>query len=299
MIAQSAPIETWFGIGGGADRFCEPTDEQALLDAVRLDPGLRVLGDGANLLVDDQGVGELVVRLCGGLADWDIDDKIGIVRVGAGANLPKLIHATVRSGLAGIETLGGVPATIGGAIAMNAGGKFGEIATSVRSVRVLTRDARWVDLSPEELRFGYRECHLDGAIVVSATLGLQPGCDPTQLRATLKSIMGEKKRTQPLAASSCGCVFRNPTLADDHPELGDAGQRLSAGMLIDRAGAKGLVSDGGHVRVSEVHANFFETSPGARADEVIGLIGRVADLVGERFGITLRPELVIWRRGER
>lgn len=295
----SSPIETWFGVGGGAERYFEPQSEAQLLEAVRADSNLRVLGDGANLLVDDRGVTELVVRLRGEAASWTIDEQTGIVRVGAGANLPKLILATVRAGLSGLETLGGVPATVGGAIAMNAGGRYGEIASVVGRVRAVSRDGQIRELEPSDLSFGYREARLDGAIVSSVELRLQPGCDPSAVRQALKNIMADKKASQPLAASSCGCVFRNPTLVSDLPELGLAGDRISAGMLIDQAGGKGMSSQAGGVRVSEVHANFFETAPQATASEVIELIARVQELVAARFGVELKPELVLWRREQR
>lgn len=113
-ISPLAQVPTWFGIGG-AHRGLPTCIRRNSFDAVDVDPALRVLGDGANLLVDDEGVDELVIAMRGSLAEWTIDAAKGIVRVGAGANLPKLINETVRLGLAGLETLGGIPASIGGA----------------------------------------------------------------------------------------------------------------------------------------------------------------------------------------
>ncbi len=120
-----APIPTWFGVGGGAERFARPQTAAQLARLLRDNPGMRILGDGANLLVDDDGVPELVVSLKQGefaAVDWSAD---GLVRAGAGADLPRLVTESVRRGLRGLEGLGGVPASVGGAAIMNAGGAFG------------------------------------------------------------------------------------------------------------------------------------------------------------------------------
>ncbi|MEO0512328.1 MAG: UDP-N-acetylmuramate dehydrogenase [Planctomycetota bacterium] len=295
-LTAPAPIKTWFGVGGGADLFAEPTTERELSALLAEHPDARILGDGANLLVDDAGVAELVVRLRGELAAWQIDERSGVVRVGAGASLPKLIHATVREGLAGLHTLGGVPATVGGAVVMNAGGRFGEIAEVVETVRALKRDGTPVELRRDEIGFDYRTSGLNGLVVTGVDLRLTPEQSTDDLRGTLKEIMAHKKASQPLAAPSCGCVFRNPSLPRDMEGFGVAGDRVSAGLLIDRAGGKGLTPASGAVRVSEVHANFFETGPDATARDIIELIDRVRELVARAFGVKLETELVIWRR---
>lgn len=300
-IERDAPIPTWFRIGGRADALARPRDVSELLACVRMEPRLRVLGDGANLLVDDDGVGELVVALdAPAFKGWEIDAARGLVRVGAGANLPKLINETVRLGLAGIETLGGIPATIGGALVMNAGGAFGQIADTVARVFALDRAGREVMLSREQIPFSYRHSGLEHLILTGAELKLTPG-DPATVRDRLKEIMRYKSGSQPMAADSAGCCFKNPTLAADVPELladlptAVAGARVSAGMLIDRAGCKGMRIGG--AQVSERHANFFVTHPGATARDVQALMAAVTRRVIEAFGVMLVSEVVVWRRG--
>src|SRR5262245_35044413 len=118
-ITSNAPLPTWFKIGGRADRLAEPTDAKQLRQCLEIDPALRVLGEGANLLVDDDGVGELVVCVKKSMAGVHGDWKTGRLTAQAGADLPRLVVESVRRGLSGLEGLGGIPASIGGAAIMN------------------------------------------------------------------------------------------------------------------------------------------------------------------------------------
>lgn len=306
VIERDAPIPTWFGIGGRADRLARPTTLDQLAECLRLDPALRVLGDGANLLVDDDGVSELVVALSGPMfRGWTFD--AALLRAGAGAALPRLINESVRRGLGGLESLGGIPASVGGAVVMNAGGAFGQIADVVARVRALDRSGNPLTLDRHQIAFDYRRSGLSNLIITEVEFALSPA-DPAALRERHLEVMAYKKKSQPMADKSAGCVFKNPTLADDlviespspppddakPHELYRAGSRVSAGLLIDRAGLKGLRVGG--ASVSTRHANFIVTDPGARARDVIELMDRVVLGVFARFGVTLQPEVVIWRR---
>lgn len=293
-IERNAPIRTWFGVGGGAGRFAVAHGERELSACLRIDPALRILGDGANLLVDDDGVEELVVSLAGDFECCEIDPASGRVFAGAGVRLPRLINETVRLGLGGLEVLAGIPARVGGALIMNAGGSFGQIADTVRAVHALDRTGRAVRLSRDEIPFAYRESGLGRLVLTGAEFALAP-VDPGPLRDRMLDIMAYKKSSQPLKEDSAGCVFRNPVLREPLFERA-AGERISAGMLIDRAGCKGL-SVGG-AAVSDVHANFIVTSPGAMARDVITLMERVARRVLDEFGVALEREVVVWRRRE-
>ncbi len=284
-VIENAPISTWFGVGGRADALLAPgsLDElRAALEAHEAQRGpVRVLGDGANLLVADEGVGGLVVSLDRlRRVTWS---ERGVI-ADAGARLPLIVAEACRRGLGGLEGLGGIPASLGGAVRMNAGGAFGEIGSVIRRVRVLDHAGREHELTPAELSFGYRASNLAGLIVVEVELVLEPG-DPVELRAKLKEVMAHKKQAQPLGASSAGCVFQNPELD---------GRRVSAGRLIDRAGLKGAREGG--ARVSERHANFIVTEEGATAGDVLRLIDRVQREVAETQGVELTRELVVWSR---
>jgi UDP-N-acetylmuramate dehydrogenase len=302
MIA-AAPIATWFGIGGGADRFCVPRSVGELKRCLDIDPTLRVLGEGANLLVDDDGVSELVVELSSpAFTKVEIDTKTGAATVGAGADLSKLVVESVR-----LEGLGGIPAMIGGAVIMNAGGAFGQICDSVVRVHGLDRAGHEVVLERSQIDFSYRHSGLTGLIITSVELLLPPG-NPAMLRARLKDVMAYKKNSQPMAENSAGCCFKNPTVDAAFAERMGASvvqqvgsesrptQRVSAGLLIDRAGCKGMRVGG--AMVSPRHGNFVVTGPGAKARDVIELMELMVKRVRDAFGVTIEPEVVIWRRGK-
>lgn len=293
-IERDAPIPTYFNVGGRADRLTRPASIDELRACLQAEPDLRILGDGANLLVEDSGVSELIVRLDQpAFRQVQMNEASGIVTAGSGADLAKLIHATVRAGLTGLEGLIGVPASLGGAAFMNAGGSFGQMADVVRSVTALNAEGEIVQIPRENIAYAYRTSGLFDLIITEVELQLTPG-DPEAARSRLKDIMDQKARTQPLAAKTCGCVFRNPVLRHDLEGIGAAHHRVSAGLLIDRAGGKGLAS--GPCAVSERHANFIETASGASASDILRLIDKVTDLVYDRFDVMLETEVVIWRR---
>ncbi len=294
-LQHHAPIKTWFEIGGTADRFAVATSPDALRSLLAVDPSLRILGDGANLLVDDDGVGEIVVSLATpAFASISINSASGLVTAGAGTHLFRLINDTVAAGLGGLEVLAGVPATLGGALVMNAGGAYGEIASVVHRVFAISRDAQEVVLERREIDFSYRHSGLNDLIITGAELQLTPG-DPVRLAARKKQINEAKAASQPLAANSAGCCFKNPTLQEALPGIGNAGQRVSAGLLIDRAGLKGTRVGG--ALVSNRHGNFIVVDKKhANARDVIDLMELVAAGVRREFGVTIDREVVVWTR---
>jgi UDP-N-acetylmuramate dehydrogenase len=295
-LERNAPIPTWYKVGGGARRLARPRSAEDVLRCLETDANLKVLGDGANLLVADGGVDELVIALTEPamravrFEDGPRGPGTRVV-AGAGANLPKLVTESVRRGLAGLEGLGGVPASVGGAAIMNAGGSFGQIADVVSRVRGFDRRGREIILERPQIAFSYRHSGLNGIVITSVELDLSPG-DPAPLRAKLKEVMAYKSSSQPMAANSAGCCFKNPTLEHDLKGIGAAGSRVSAGMLIDRAGCKGLRIGG--AEVSRGHGNFLVAHEGARADDVIRLMQAVERRVLEEFGVTLEGEVVVW-----
>src|SRR4029450_5994614 len=182
--------------------------------------------------------------------------------------------------------MAGIPASIGGGIRMNAGGAYGAIGEAVESVTRMTGTGAKVTYPASEIKFGYRGTNIPDPIILSATFKLTP-TDPIKLRDRVKEIFGYKKSTQPLADHSAGCTFKNPT--DPVTE-----QRVPARKLIDETGLKGL-SVGGAV-VSDRHANFIVTKPGATANDVLRLLEIVKKRVYEAKGIELHAEIAIWRR---
>jgi len=263
-----APYTT-MKVGGPADFLIEPRDEQELALVVRAarecDVPLRLLGSGANLLVRDEGVRGAVVRLA------RLNRRDGL-RVQAGYNLARLVKETVHEGLAGLEALAGVPAAVGGAVRMNAGGRHGEIADCVRTVDVMSPDGEIRTLSKAEVGFRYRGTDLGDSIVLAAGFELRP--DPG-VRERYDAILGDKKRTQPLGSRNAGCMFKNPP--GNH-----------AGRLIDAWGLKGERVGAAHV--SRKHANFIVNEGGATASDVL----RLVDLVRSRVPVPLELEVLVW-----
>ena len=294
-VERGASIRTWFGVGGNADRLCRPGSIEAFRRALDLEPGARVLGDGANLLVHDDGVGELVIDLSHEMfSEVEIDGDRGVVRVGAGKRLPKLIPEVIDAGLGGLEGLAGIPASIGGAARMNAGGRFGSIGDVVRSVTVLTREGVVETLPRSSIDFGYRRGGLGERVIIGVEFELGHG-ERADLKRRYREALDYKNRSQPkMTDKSAGCCFKNPVLADAIEGIGHAGERVSAGLLLDLAGCKGRRV--GSATISERHANFITVAKGGRAADVVALMEQASARVADRFGVTLEREVVVWGR---
>ncbi len=290
-----APVgaETWYGVGGRADALVRPNTIEALGTLLRRchrsGTPVRVLGAGANLLVADEGVDGVVVRLdTASFMDvrYNKSGPATIVRAGAGADLPKTLMENTRRGLDGLTQMAGIPASVGGAVHMNAGGKYGCISDTLLEVTCMTSRGEVVTYPAEEITFGYRTTNIPDPIILNATFQLEP-TDPIELRERVKEIFAWKKSTQPLAEHSAGCAFRNPI--DPVSE-----ERVSAGLLIDRAGLKGYAVGG--ASVSRRHGNFIVTKGGAKANDVIAVMEQCEKVVYDTFGIELQREVVVWRR---
>ncbi|MFG0291565.1 MAG: UDP-N-acetylmuramate dehydrogenase [Phycisphaerales bacterium JB050] len=301
IIEFHKPIDTWFGVGGGADRYARPADREELTDCLIAYAGhtIRIFGDGANLLVHDDGIDGIVLDL----ADLDAceyspgetPDEI-ILHAQAGANLPRLIVESVREGYAGLESLAGIPATIGGAVIMNAGGAFGSISELVSRVHALTMTGAEVVIPADQISFDYRHSGLEHLVITSVELRLRKVSEKTRpaLRNRLKEVMAYKKKTQPMAERSAGCCFKNPLAVASG--LPGAGVRVSAGKLIDEAGCKGLRIGG--AEVSDRHANFIITHEGCLAQDIIDLMNAVEKRVYDFCGVRLEREVRVWQRSE-
>lgn len=293
-MQRDAPIPTWYRVGGRADLFAAPETAEQLAQVLESEGSVRVLGAGANLLVADDGIDGVVVSLGQGVfTDVGVELDTKLVVAGAGVDLRRLITLTTKQGLAGLEVLGGIPATVGGAVRMNAGGAFGQISQVVARVHALGPDGRERVLRPEQIDFGYRHSGLEDLIITKVAFALVPE-DTVAVRDRLRECMDYKKRTQPMGEPSAGCSFKNPMLTETIEDVGAAGGRVSAGKLIDLAGCKGLRVGG--AGVSGHHANFFTTTKGATAADIIELMELVERRVYDRFGVGLEREVVVWER---
>ncbi len=258
---------TTFRIGGRALALYRPPTEEALVEAVVRArshgfPWL-LLGGGSKLLVPDRGFPGLVLSTAA-LRAWREED--GTLTVGAGTPLSRVARW-------GGWKLAGIPGTVGGAVAMNAGTRYGSIGEQILSVRALLPDGRVRTFTPEECRFTYRDSLFRRLRLPVLAVALRP-----DRGGDLRTLLAERARTQPLDLPSAGCVFRNPP-----------GQ--SAGWLIDQSGLKGARV--GDAVVSERHANFICNLGRARAQDVLELVAFVQDRVVDRFGVWLSLELEV------
>ena len=238
---------------------------------------MRLIGGGSNLLVRDEGVPGVVVRLSSE-AFAQVKTEGETITSGGGTKLGHLISIAVREGLAGLESLVGIPGTVGGALHGNAGGRGGDIGQWTSQASVMTRDGEIHERRREDLVFSYRESSLDELVIIEAKFQLEP-TDSADLTKRMQKQWILKKASQPLGHQSAGCIFKNP-------------RGMSAGMLIDQAGLKGTTI-GGAV-VSERHANFIVTEPGASSQDVLKLIDLVKSRVAERLGVELETEIEVW-----
>ncbi|MCX5662208.1 MAG: UDP-N-acetylmuramate dehydrogenase [Planctomycetota bacterium] len=286
LDAPLAP-ETWYGVGGPAAVLARPSSAQQLaaLAARAHEQGLpvHVLGSGANLLVADAGVPGLVVKLSDACFRR-VEINGNIVTAGAGADLAKLVLQTAKTGLSGLECIAGVPASIGGAVRMNAGGRFGDIGRVVRRVKVMDSSGHVYYRDREDLAFSYRKSSIVAKFILEAELELTPD-DPDALMQEVKRIFMLKSESQPLGDHSAGCAFKNPSPGPD-------GSPRSAGKLLDQAGLKGFRVGG--AEVSPQHANFTVAHPGCTAADILAVLDHAQRVVFEKFGVKLEREVVVW-----
>lgn len=272
---------TSFGVGGPAEVFAEPltrVELQGVLDFSK-DQDLEIftLGRGSNILVSDQGVSGLVIHLPD--ESFNKVERRGTEMVAeAGVSLPLLIQRATSMGLGGLEVLVGIPGSLGGAVAMNAGGKYGTIEPLVKGVTTIGYDGELHYYKKDDMSFGYRSSSLSSQIILEVELELSIK-DKATIHKRMEGIYREKSRTQPLQARSAGCVFKNP-------------QGYSAGVLIDQAGLRGTRV--GDAAVSTKHANFIVNLGSATAAHILELIHRIREEVKRRFGVLLELEIKIW-----
>ena len=301
---------TTLRVGGRAEWLLEPghPDEfVAAWNAARergFEP--RVLGGGANLIVPDgvlRGVVLTTERMArvfrphphDGTSEGEELTPLNLPLVPlereadarlaawAGCSMPGLVRVTRELGWSGFEGLAGVPGHLGGGIAMNAGGRWGETWDVVESVRVLAPDGAQRDLARAECSPRYRDGALGAAIVLGAVLRFRVD-QRSAVRERVASYLREKSAAQPVTERSCGCIFKNP----DAELSGGRG----AGQLVEASGAKGLTR--GDAVVSEKHGNFIVNRGHARARDVLELIEEVRARVADRTGILLEHEVKIW-----
>ena len=269
---------TSYGIGGPAKAYITPRDKDDLSQILQFanQHGIATffVGSGSNLLVADEGIDGLVITLGKSLKHLEITGAT--VFAESGVMLGKMVKECIGLNLSGVESMIGVPGTLGGALVMNAGAFGGEISNYLKHVTVMKMDGQEKQYQPGDISFSYRHSTFpDDEIVISAEFELiQSDKETVQEKRAVAS--GGRKATQPLRFRSAGSVFKNP-------------KEGAAGYYIDQAGLKGTKV--GDAEISPIHANFFVNHGKAKASDVVALIRLARETVHDKFGIMMDLEV--------
>lgn len=280
-ISEPMKKHTSWRIGGLADVFVEPSNREELRLAVSYanerEIPLTIIGAGTNILVSDEGIRGVVVKVGRGLDRISLDDNMIIAE--AGAKLSNVAAVARDAGLGGFEFSAGIPGAIGGAVVMNAGANGVSVGTRVKEVLLLNLAGCFFKKTKDEINFGYRSSALQNetAVVVEAVFSCFRR-DKEAIKQEMEVFIKRRKETQPLHHPSAGSIFKNPP-----------GE--SAGRLIEAAGLKG--ERVGDAQISTLHANFIVNLGEAKARDILMLVEKARVSVLELFGIELKPEVKV------
>lgn len=276
---------TTFRIGGPADILVSPATDRSLIEGIRLCQSRKVpfyiIGNGSNLLVGDRGFRGVIFKICKNLnavtmEESDAGEKL-YVKAGAGCMLAKLAKEVSAAGYTGFEFATGIPGTLGGAVAMNAGAYGGEMKQIIRSARIVDPSGDIRELALDALELGYRKSRIqtEQLIVLSVSMEFQKG-DVQAILRKVDELSQQRKEKQPLEYPSAGSTFKRP-------------EGYFAGKLIQDAGLRGYQV--GDAQISEKHCGFVINKGNASARDVMQLMKDVQDKVMEQFGVLLEPEV--------
>lgn len=277
-ISLNEPLArfTTFRIGGEADYYVEPADAEDALNIVRYlnkqGVPFYVMGNGSNVLISDDGIRGVVINTEASFNYLKHDD--GVITAGSGAKIAKFVDYCIQNGYKGVEMLAGIPATVGGALVMNAGAYEGETSTYVTEVTTII-DNEIKHLNKEECGFRYRASNLKGSVILEAKFSMPEG-NKEEVSKRRKELLLKRNDSQPVEIPNAGCVFKNP-------------EGYKAAILIEQSGLKNA-SFGGAV-VSQKHANFIVNSNGATANDVVELVKMIRRTVKEKTGVELEMEV--------
>jgi len=270
---------TSYGIGGKVLAYIRPYDRYELIKIIKLinenNSKLYFVGSGSNLLVNDKKINAYIITPSKALKSFSIENNV--IMAESGVMLGKIVKEAIKHNLTGLESLVGVPGTLGGALMMNAGAWGAEISNYLVSVEVITYNGRIKTLYPKDIEFNYRYSSFkSNEFILSAKFKLTKATDE-EIKS--KKLIASKGRisSQPLKFRSAGSVFKNPH------------SRLAAGLLIDKAGLKGTKRGG--AEISEHHANFFINHGNAKAADIANLIRLSRKTIYEKFGVMLELEI--------
>ncbi len=280
-----APLTTW-QVGGPADCLVRPVAADEVAEVMRLcaefQLPVRVVGNGSNLLVLDGGLRGVTMLIRQGFDRFEPkfsgENNVELA-VGAALSMARAVDQCAAAGIAGLEFLAGIPGSIGGGVRMNAGTREGDISRVLTEIELVDADGKVRRVPRDKLVYRYRGLVYDGPFVITEVrLALRRG-DAAQIAAAVQKIIAWRRGRHPYELPSAGSTFKNP-------------EGQFAGELIERAGLKGTRIGG--AQVSEKHANFLVNLGHATAADVLALIERVRQVVFEKTGVMLEPEVKIW-----
>jgi UDP-N-acetylmuramate dehydrogenase len=280
-IDELMKFHTSWKIGGIADFFCIPADQEKLINVLLFglehDLPIHIIGNGSNILVSDKGIRGLVVKISGTLDKIEYSDKM--IKVGAGILLPALVRKMVEKELSGLEFASHIPGTLGGAIMNNASFGTESIASIVKKISIFDYNGNLKELDKDQFAFIYRGIDLDikKFIILDVYLDLVKE-DKNRIISKIKKFYHQREASQPIEHLTAGCIFKNPKMKP-------------AGYLIEKSGAKGLMI--GDAQISEKHANFIINRGKATSKDILGLMEEVKKRVEKNFGIALEREISI------
>lgn len=272
---------TSFGIGGPADALiipsCEDDIEHALRIASQNSIPITIIGNGTNLLISDEGIEGIVIRIADCL-DYIVLSGLN-VKVGAGCPLSRLSRLVADQGLTGIEFAIGIPGTVGGAVITNAGAHGASVGDVITKIRVMNHNYESFELEKEKLHFSYRKSSLQkkDLIVLDIEMKLKEG-NIEEIKRKMQEYLQQRRKKQPSGLRSAGSIFKNPK--------GDY-----AGRLIEACGCKGI--NIGDAQISELHANFIVNKGNSTSRDIVRLMNKVQKIVSEKHGVKLEPEIDI------
>lgn len=271
---------TTFRIGGPADCFLQPENEEQLIQVQRylskVGIPFFVLGNGSNLLVSDGGYRGVIIQIGRKMSRIEVEGCI--IKAQAGAPLAQVAKTAMEHGLTGLEFASGIPGTVGGGVVMNAGAYDGELSRVVVQVNTVNSEGESMELDNEAMEFGYRTSAVKNSslTVTEVIFGLEKG-DREQIRAKMDDFAARRREKQPLEYPSAGSTFKRP-------------EGYFAGKLIMEAGLRGYQCGG--ARVSDKHCGFVINTGGATAEDVRDVIHEVQEQVKDKFHVTLETEVI-------
>ncbi len=269
--------KTWFKTNGLAEVLFEPHDKNDLLlfmQEISKNTPLTIIGRGSNLLVRDGGIAGVVIKLNNSLSK--INFKKNNIDAGAGILNHRIVQTCKEKSISGLEFLIGIPGSIGGAVAMNAGAYGNEIKDVIHSVEIITKAGKSTVIPKEKIKFGYRKALLpENSLITQVNLRFSKG-KREQISKLIQTIQEQRKKTQPINSKTCGSTFRNP-------------KGHKAWELIDRSGCRGMKI--GSAMISEKHCNFIINTNKASAKEIEDLGQKVIQIVKKKTGVNLEWEI--------